>query len=67
MGMAYYHEGSLSRRHLGSESPQTEEGIVIKHYLWLLSLPWELTQSAKYSVHLINLPKAYCHFPGPYN
>ena len=49
----------------------SEEGIVIKHYLLLLSLPWELTHpaaaTAKCSGHLVNLPKAHYHFPGPCN
>ena len=53
-------------------SPITsEEGIEIKHYLLLLSLSWKLTHPAtatsKCSVHLINVPKAHYHFPGPCN
>ena len=48
-----------------------EEDIVVKHYLLLLSIPWELTHpaaaSAKFSGHLVNLPKAHYHFPGPCN
>ena len=37
-------------------SPVTsEEGTVTRHYLLLLSLPWELT--AKCSEHLVNLPR----------
>ena len=47
----------------------SEEGIAIKHYLLLLSLPWEFTHSAaataKCPGHLINLPKAHYPFPGP--
>ena len=49
----------------------TEEGTVTKHHLLLLSLPWELTHPAtatvKCSGHLVNLPKAHYHFPGPCN
>ena len=49
----------------------SEEGIAIEHYLLLLSLPWELTHpaaaTAKCSGHLVNLPKAHYHFPGPCN
>ena len=37
----------------------SEEGIAIKHYLLLLSLPWELTHPAAATVkccgHLVNL------------
>ena len=47
----------------------SEEGIAIKHYLLLLSLPWELIHpaaaTAKCSGHLVNLPKDYYHFLGP--
>ena len=47
----------------------SEEGIAIEHYLLLLSFPWELTHPAaaiaKYSGHLVGLPGAHYHFPGP--
>ena len=57
------------------ETPITSEegiaGIAIKHYLLLLSLPWELTHpgaaTAEFSGHLVNLPKAHYCFPGPCN
>ena len=46
-----------------------EEGTVIEQYLLFLSILWELTYpataSAKSSGHLVNLPKAHYHFPGP--
>ena len=49
----------------------SEKGIAIEHYLLLLSLLWELTHTAaataRCSGHLINLPKAHYHFPGPCN
>ena len=49
----------------------SEEGIAIEHKLLLLSLPWELSHSAaataKFSVHLVDLPRAHYHFPGPCN
>ena len=49
----------------------SEEDIAIKHYLLLVSLPWELTNPAaaiaKCSGHLINLLKTHYHFPGPCN
>ena len=49
----------------------TEEGIVTKQHLLLLLLPWELTDpaiaTAKFSGHLLNLPKAPYHFPVPCN
>ena len=49
----------------------SEEGTAIEHYLLLLSLPWELTHPApaiaKCSGKLVNLYKAYYHFPGPCN
>ena len=46
-----------------------EEGIVSKHKLLLLSLPWEhihpAPATAKYSRHCLNIPEANYHFPGP--
>ena len=49
----------------------SEEGIVIKHKLLLLSPPWELMDStaatAEFSGHLEDLPRSYYHFPGPCN
>ena len=47
----------------------SEAGIAIEHKLLLLSLPWELTQPAaafaKCPGHLVDMPRAYYHFPGP--
>ena len=64
----------MNRQHLRPQPPQegtTEEGIVTKHHLMLLSLPWELTCPAaattKCSGDLLNLPKSHNHFPGLYN
>ena len=51
----------------------TEEALVTKLHLLLLSLPWELTHpastttTAKFSNHCLNLPETYYHFPGPCN
>ena len=47
----------------------SEEGVVIEHYLLLLSLPWELTHTAtaECSGYLVNLPKSQYHFPEPCN
>ena len=46
-----------------SSEGNTEENVVIEHYLLLLSLSWELTHpaaaTAKCSGHLLNLPKAH--------
>ena len=47
----------------------SQEGTAIKHKLLLLSIPWELAQpaaaSTKGSGKLVDLPRAYYHFPGP--
>ena len=47
----------------------SEEGAAIKHKLLLLSVPWELMHpaaaTAKCSGHLVDLPRAHYHFPGP--
>ena len=49
----------------------SEEGIAIEQKLFLLSHPWELTHPAaafaKYSGHLVDLPRDYYQFPWPYN
>ena len=49
----------------------SEEGAAIKHKLLLLSVPWELMHpaaaTAKCSGHLVDLPRAHYHFPGPCN
>ena len=49
----------------------SEEGTAIKHKLLLLSLTWELMHpaatSGKCSGHLVDLPRAHYHFPGPCN
>ena len=48
----------------------SEEGTVIKHYLLLLSLPWELTSCCCHCQmlwHLVNLPKPHSHFLEPCN
>ena len=55
-----------------TEVPITsEEGNAIEHWLLLLALPWKLSHptaaTAKCSGHLEDLPRAYYHFPGPYN
>ena len=47
----------------------SEEGIATKHKMLLFSLPWELMHpaaaTAKCSGHLVDLPRAHYHFPGP--
>ena len=47
----------------------SKRGIAIKYKLLLCPLPWELMHPAaaisKCSGHLVDLPRAHYHFPGP--